>query len=197
MKIFLSGVLLLFSLLPAAQSSYLSVNVSMDSIKAGDEQYKIEMKICEPEKTTERGILFGHDTSAIDFASLKTGEIDCGEYSSEGMPDLISGGDEEVSFNHFKFANQVFAWEKILVFRIRNVLSTEEDPGMYIVMPMRYKSFQTFIKLIKIEFRPGKVIFMSQLKGIYDESRLSITQSLEKEKGVEINDFSLKELLEK
>jgi hypothetical protein len=42
-----------------------------------------------------------------------------GGYFDNGMPTLISGEEEEL-FNRFKFSNQVFAWEKIFLFRISN-----------------------------------------------------------------------------
>jgi len=195
MKYFLPIIAILIQLSVTAQSPYLSILLKMDSVKADGTRYKIEMNICEPKKMTERGDWFSHDTSAIDFASLKSNDIACGGWFDKGMPTLISG-EEEKKINQFEFGNQVFAWEKIFVFRISNMSSRGWQPEMYIVMPMKYKSFVTHIKLNDLEFQPGKVIFLNDMKGIYDETNasnhLSFNQSLKNEKGVDVKTFPLK-----
>jgi hypothetical protein len=198
MKIFFfTGVLLIYHLSVNAQSPGLTINVIMDSLKTGYTRYKIEMKICEPLKKTERGSWFSHDTSAIDFISLKPEAVNCGGYFDKGMPELISGQEEEIRFNEFKFSNQVFAWEKIFVFKISNRSSRGWWPEMYIVMPVKYKSFKTHIDLTGIEFLSGKVIFLTEVNALYHESLLVVRQSLENEKAIDVNDFLLKWLLEK
>ena len=194
-------VLLIFCLVRIAsigQSPYLSILLKMDSIKSDGIRYKIEMNICEPKKMTEIGDWFSHDTSAIDFGSLKSNDINCGGWFDKGTPTLISGTEEEL-INQFKFSNQVFAWEKIFVFRISNRSSRGWIPEMYIVMPMKYKSFWTHIDIPDIAFQPGKVIFLNDMKGIYGETdgskHLSFNQSLKNEKGVDVKTFPLKDLL--
>jgi hypothetical protein len=200
MKYFLITTTILIQLTAAAQSPYLSILVKMDSIKAGGTRYKIEMNICEPKKKSERGDWFTHDTSTIDFASLRSNDIECGGYFDNGMPTLISGTEEEL-VNQFKFSGQVFVWEKIFVFKISNRSSRGWMPEMYIVMPVKYKSFWTHIDITDIEFQSGKVIFLKDLKGIYGETDgskyLSFNLSLKNEKGVDVKTFPLKELLEK
>ena len=185
-----------FNLSLSGQSPYLSMLVKMDSVKTEGTRYKIEMNICEPKKITERGNWFTHDTSTIDFASLKANDIECGGWFDKGMPTLISGEEEETPFNQFQFSGQVFVWEKIFVFRISNYSSRGWVPEMYIVMPMKYKSFWTHIDITDIEFQPGKVIFLNDLKGIYGETngakQLSFNQSLKNEKGVDVKTFPLK-----
>lgn len=168
----------------------------MDSAKAGFTRYKIEMKICKPKKMTERGNWFSHDTSRIDFASLKANDIDCGEYFDKGTPELISGPDEKPPFNRFEFSGQVFAWEQIYVFKISNWSSRGWWPEMYIVIPIKYKSFRTRIDITDIEFLSGKVIFLKELNAAYDESLLNIRQSLKNEKGVKADGFPVEKLLE-
>ena len=120
MKGLLLSLLVFFNLITTAQSPVLTINVLMDSVKSDGIRYKIEMNICKPKKMTERGNWFSHDTSAIDFGSLKSSDIECGEYTDKGMPTLILGKEEE-QLNRFKFSNQVFAWEKIFVFRIMDL----------------------------------------------------------------------------
>ena len=204
MKLPVTGFILLFHLATSAQSPSLSILLKMparqsvsggDSAKTESIRYKIEMKICEPKKMTERGGWFTHDTSKIDFPSLKPDDINCGEYFDKGTPTLISGKEEE-KFNQFEFSGQVFAWEKIFVFKISNISSRAWWPEMYVIMPVRYKSFITQINLTDIEFQSGKVIFLTDLKGTYDEKKLSFTQSLRNKEGVDVKNFPLKEILE-
>jgi hypothetical protein len=168
----------------------------MDSLKVGFSKYKIEMKFCEPTKMTKRGDWFSHDTSKIDFSSLKSKDISCGEYfsSNEGLTQL-SGEREEVGFNSYEFSGQVFAWEKILVFKISNWSSRGWWPEMYVVVPIKYKSFITHVKFTNLVFQSGKVIFLSELNAFYDESKLSIDQSLKNEKAISVEQFNLKDIL--
>jgi hypothetical protein len=195
MKKLVTFVILLFDLAAAAQSPGLTINLRMDPDKARAIHYKISMKICEPRKMTNRGGLFAHDTSAIDFTSLKAGDINCDDYFDNGMPTLISGEEEDRPFNQFKFSNQVFAWEKIFVFRISDTTSKTRQTDMYIVIPMKYKSFRTTIDIKGIVFQPGKVIFLTSLKGKYSDEKLSFKRSLKKIKGVDIKGFVLKGIL--
>ena len=201
MKFFLLTTISLIHLTATAQSPYLSILVKMDSIKADGTRYKIEMKICEPKKKTERGDWFSHDTSRINFSSLKKEEIDCGDYFDKGTPTLISGQEKESSMNEFEFSGQLYAWEHIFIFRIANMSSRGLTPDMYVVMPMKYKSFLTHIKLTDLEFQSGKVMFLSDYHASYtatqDKKFLNIDQSLKIYKTVDIKKNSLKEILEK
>jgi hypothetical protein len=194
MKRFLQISVLILPIWASSQSPYLSINILMDSAKAEGIRYKIEMKICKPKKMTVRGDWFSHDTSSIDFASLKPGDITCGEYFDKGTPTLISGKEKE-KINQFEFSGQVFAWEEIYVFAISNMSSRGWHPEMYVVLPMKYKSFRINVELTGIEFQSGKVIFLTDANSFYDESKLNIRQSLKDNKGVEVKDFPLKELL--
>jgi hypothetical protein len=167
-----------------AQSPYLNMLVTMDSSSIGPVRYSIEMKICEPKKRTDRGSWFSHDTSAIDFGKLTAAVINCGQYMQKGEPDRISGGNNDPVPNKFTFSNQVFAWEKIFVFRIANMSSRGWTPDMYVVMPMPYKSFVTLVVVKDIQFQSGKVVFLDKLNGEYRESALTIERSLKGIKGV-------------
>jgi hypothetical protein len=145
---------------------------------------------------TERGSWFSHDTSTIDFTSLKINDIDCGEYFDKGIGELLTYNKEEIPFNKFQFSNQVFAWENIFVFRISNWSSRGWHPGMYIVIPMKYKSFRTHIDISDIEFQSGKVVFLTNANTFYDEKKLNIRQSLKDAKATELESFHLREFLE-
>lgn len=196
MKHILLTTTILISYTAAAQSPYLSILVKMDSIKVGLIRYKIEMKICEIKKS-EKGDWFTHDTSKIDFNSLKPDDVKCGEYFDNGLPALISGQEEKKVINQFEFGNQLLAWEHIFIYKISNMSSREWHPEMYIVVPVKYKSFRTKINISDIEFQSGKVIFLTDLEGRYDEKLLTLTQSLKNKTGIAVKDFPLKELLEK
>ena len=189
MKYFLLTTTILIHLTAAAQSPYLSILVKMDSIKADGIRYKIEMKICEPKKMTKYSDWFSHDTSKINFGSLKANDIICGEFFDKGLPTLISGEEEEKPINQFEFGNQYFAWEHVFIFRISNISSRGWNPSMFIVMPMKYKSFRTRIDLTGIEFQPGKVIFISEVNAAYNDSRLVVNQSLKDHIGVDTKTF--------
>ena len=185
----------------SAQSPGLTINVIMDSVKAEGTRYKIEMKICKPKKMTERGGWFTHDTSTINFAELKVDDIECSEYFDKGLGTPINYNKAEIPFNRFEFSGQVFAWEEIYVFRIANWSSRGWNPEMYIVIPMKYKSFVTHITLNNIEFQSGKVIFLTNYNATYNDSGnlkyLDIDQSLKNFKSVDVKNFSLKYILEK
>lgn len=183
-------ILMLFHFSANAQSPYLSVFVKMDSAKAESTRYKIEMKICEPQKMSERGDWFTPDSSAIDFSSLKPGDISCEKYIETEKTD------ESSIFNQFKFANQVFAWEKILVFKISNASSRGWWPEMYIVLPVRYKAFVTSINLSGIEFQSGKLMFVTDPQVSYRKSSMSVNASLAGHMTTEVNDSPLRILLE-
>ena len=192
MKIVILGFTALFSFTALAQTPYLSVLVKMDSAKAEGTRYKLEMKICEPKETTERGDWFSSDTSKIDFNSLKPGDIDCGEYFESEKPYQA----KDPVFNQFKHGSHNFAWEKILVLKISNWSSRGWWPEMYIVMPVKYKSFVTYIKLDDLEFQSGQVMFLSDFKMKKEGMSVSIEESLKNLKTEEITKFSLRELLE-
>jgi hypothetical protein len=194
MKYFLVVVISLAKIASSGQSPYLSIIVKMDSVKAIGTRYKIEMKICTI-KSSERGDWFTHDTSKIDFTSLKLADLDCGEYFDDGLPTLISGQEEEKPINQFEFGNQHFAWEQIFVYRISNMSSRGWMPEMYIVIPVKYKSFFTKINITDIEFQSGKVICLTDLEGSYGEKYLALSQSLKNKTGIEVKNFMLKEAL--
>jgi hypothetical protein len=187
---------LLTNLAGHAQSPGLVIDLRMDPNKAGSVFYGIDMKICDPKKMSDRGSLFSHDTSSINFAALKPADINCGSYSGNVMSSIISGEPEERPFNVFRFSNQVFAWEKILVFRIVDSTSRKRQPPMYIVIPIKYKSFVTTVNIKGIIFQPGKVIHLGDLKGRYDGEKLFYKCSLKKVKGADIRNYTLKAELE-
>ncbi len=193
--VFLSCFLLL-RLYSSAQSPYLSVLLEMDPARTDGNRYKIEMKICEPLKMTAAGDWFSKDTSAIEFASLKSADINCAAWFDKGMLELLSGQKEDTPFNGFRFGNQVFAFEKILMFKITGWSPGNRQPDMYVVLPVKYKSFRTKIDILGIGFLPGKVVFISEPDISYDDHKLNISAFLEDAKGTDLKDFSFREALE-
>ena len=181
----------------SAQSPALSIDLKMDSAKRDFRNYKIEMKFCEPGVKTNKGNWFGHDTSTIQFELLKASDIVCNKYleNGEGIEEL-SGKSTFQKLNSFKYSNQVFAWEKILVFKITNYSSRAWFPEMYIVLPIRYKSFVTKITLTDIVFESGTVIYLDGKKAEQVQGALQISYSCKDEKTIEVKEFSLREIVE-
>jgi hypothetical protein len=167
------------------QSPYLSVKAEMDSISSF--HYKIEMKICELKKPGERGDWFSHDTSAINFASLKVDDIICGDY--------FETDDPQKPADNFSFGNQVFAFEKILLFKITDVSHRNWIRPMYVVVPIKNKSFVTFINLNQIKFKEDCVIYFDEVQRKPDGTRLQISKSLKNHATTKVNNFSMKEIL--
>jgi hypothetical protein len=126
---------------------------------------------------------------------LKPGDFDCGDYFDNGLPTLISGQEERKPINQFEFGGQLFAWEHLFIYRISNMSSRGWISEMYIVVPVKYKSFRTKINISNIEFQSGKVVFLTDLEGKYDEKYLVLSQSLKNKKGIVAKDFPLKVLL--
>lgn len=180
----------------AAQSPYLSFILKMDSTRSSGTRYKIEMKICEPEKMTKIGNWSSHEISKINFDSLKTKDIKCGEWFDKGLPTLISGQEEEKPINQFEYGNQLFAWEHIFILSISNMSSRGWLPEMYVVMPMKYKSFFTSINLSGLVFKSDKVLYLTQFNHSLDGGKLHINQSLKDYKTVDEKKFFLKEIVE-
>jgi hypothetical protein len=149
----------------------------------------------QAEKNVRAGDWFSHDSTTIDFRSLKPGDIDCGEYFDKGTTTLISGKEEELPINRFEFSGNKFAFEEIYIFRISDKSSRGWNPEMYLIMPVKYKSFVTYIKLTDLEYQSGKLIFLTDYSASRQGMFLTIEQSLENYKPVDMKDFQLKSLL--
>lgn len=186
-----------FTVVVKGQSPSLSITVLMDSASTVYTNYMIEMKICKPVKMTPGGNRFNHDTSTINFSTLTAEDITCGNYFSKGTPDPIPATGETLPYNKFTYTNQVFAWEEICIFRISNRSSRGWWPEMYIVLPVRYKSFVTDILLTGIKFQSGKVIFVSNINPVYDGFKMNIHSVLTDAEAVDVKGFKWRELLEK
>ncbi|MGB4844828.1 MAG: hypothetical protein WBP16_10215 [Ferruginibacter sp.] len=171
-----------------AQSPSLSVNIKMSSAKVGAVQYKIEMKICEPVKKSVVKAYFDNEHSVIDFKALTDSDIVCGKY--------ISTYNAEKEFNEFEYSNQVFAWEKIIVWKITNISSRDLKQPMYLVLPVKIKSFITHIEIKDIEFQTGKVIWFDETGEINASKRQLINLSFKNKKGVALDESTLKGLLD-
>ena len=195
MKLCVLIIALFMQLAASAQSPYLSFILKMDSAQSIGTRYKIEMKICEPKKKTEIGNWNSHEISKINFDSLKITEISCGNYFDKGLPALPSGQEKEISINQFEYGNQLFGWEHIFIFRISNMSTRGVIPSMYVVMPMKYKSFLMSIELNELTFQSGKVLYLTEFSHTQDEGKLIINQSLKGYKTMDEKKFFLKEIL--
>src|SRR5258706_11104394 len=127
------------------QSPYMSVLVKMDSLVSDYLHYKIEMKICELKKPSDLSDWFTHDTSKVDFRTLSPAELKCGDFfsSNDGLIELTGSSKNKNEIDRFEFGNQVMAFEKILVFKIVDVSHRNWIKPMYIIVPIKIKSFTT------------------------------------------------------
>ena len=159
-----------------SQSPYLSVKLKMDAESIKHTAYQIEMKFCEPNKKTESTGLISNDTSSILLNALKTNEVNCGIFFKNGEGKEILTGDKTISkYNIFEYGNQVFAWEKLLVFRISDTADNDPENVMYIILPMVYKSFRTSVEITDVVFQPGKMILADKLTTEYADKWLQIS----------------------
>ncbi len=171
-----------------AQSPYLSVNVKLDSALTASIQYKIEMRICKPVNGSEVNDYFSNEESSIAFKALKDSDITCGEY--------IDNYEQKYNSYTFYYASQVFAWEKIIVWKITNASSRDWKKPMYIILPVKIKSFITRIEIKDIGFQTGKVIWLDE-KGVTSKNgRQIIELKLRGRKGTDIESCTLKKILD-
>jgi hypothetical protein len=193
--VFFNLLLLLFTCTyAAAQSPYLSVRLAMDTAGKTDARYAIAMKICSLKKPTLHKDWFSFEKSKVNFETLGASGVQCGNYIENGGGLEYLAGDPGLNpFNEYEFGNQNFAFESILVFRIADSSAKESLP-MYVVFPVKYKSFVTSIFLTGVPFQPGKVVYLKDAT-IDRSSNLRLKASLKKVKGVAVKDFRWKEIL--
>ena len=173
-----------------SQSPYLSVKAIMLRDSVYDADYGIELQICNLKKGLANSKLFSGDTSKIDFAQLSTDDFNCSEFIS-------ASGSHRPQLNNFSYSNQVYAFEKVLVLRITNHSSAGLMPAMFVIMPIKYESFVTFVQLRDIVFESGEIIYLDKLSNKRDkEKHLLINESLKDFPTMSIKKFPLKLKLE-
>jgi hypothetical protein len=184
-------LLIIFSAVSAnSQSPYLSVKATMLRDTAHDTNYGRELQICSIENGSANIKLFSGDTSKIDFAKLSSNDF---HYSA-----FISTSDTQLQLNNnFSYGNQIYGFEKILVLRITNRSSAGLILPMFIVMPIKYESFVTFVELRDIVFKPGKIIYLEKVPNKRNkEKHLVINESLKDYPTMSLKQFPLKLRLE-
>ena len=154
---------------------------------SGSVKYKIEMKICEPINPSVSNGYFNNDTSTINFKTLTTSQIKCGEY--------IANYNGAKDFNIYYYNNQLFAWEKIIVWKIMNWSSRGWHQPMYIILPVKMKSFVTHIEINEIEFQSDKVIWLDEVGKIGNDKRQVFNLSLKNLVGTAVENCTLNALL--
>ncbi len=170
------------------QSPYLSVKVEMDSARLSYHNYKIEMKICEPVTKSKRGGWFEPDTSHINFDSLKTGEVNCDAFHENGYGYESLNGPAAKRFNAYEYVNQLFAWEKILVFKVSDYSSRGWHQEMYIVLPLKYKAFITTVSITDLVYREGSVVYLDGSSATRDGSKVKYSFSLRSQSSVSLKE---------
>lgn len=168
-----------------AQSPSLSTRLKMDV--SGSVKYKIEMKICEPINPSASNGYFNNDTSTINFKVLTASQINCGEY--------ISNYDGEKIFNKYHYSNQFFSWEKIIIWKIMNWSSRGWHEPMYIILPIKMKSFVTHIEINDIVFQSDKVVWLDEVGKIGKDKQQVFNLSLKNIVGTAVENCTLNALL--
>ena len=167
----------------SAQSPGLIIHFDVDSLKAEGSDFKIEMKFCEPVKRTQSKNYFTNDSSAIDFKRLTENDISCENYIQN----------DNNNANHYYFSNQVFAWEKIIIWKIS--LASGKEP-MYVILPVKIKSFVTFIDVKDLVFQPGKFIWIDETGKTSADNGRNFLFSLRNSKAINVDQCSLKNILD-
>jgi hypothetical protein len=183
------GLLIVFT--GKGQSPYLSVILKMANIANGSIHYKIEMKICKLKKPSNIGDWFTHDTSTIHFNSLKASDLSCGDFFDKGLPTSISGEERSQPPDQFEYGNQNMAFEKILVFKISDVSHRNWIQPMFVVMPVKVKSFTTYIRLNDIVFHEDKVVYVDSINYSLDGNKMVMNYSLQNAAAIAVDDFFL------
>lgn len=166
----------------------------MDTAGKSNARYVIAMKLCSLKKPSPHKDWFGFEKSKVNFESLTPAGVKCGEYIVNGGGLEYLAGDPGLNpFNEYEYGNQNFAFEYILVFRITDS-SAKESPPMFVVFPVKYKSFVTNVSLASVPFQAGKVIYLKEAD-VDRSSSLRLKASLKKTKGIAVKDFRLKEIL--
>ena len=187
MKILASIISFIFCSVVVAQSPSLSVQFTMDKsdVLTNSSNFKIEMKICEPIKKTKKKDWFTNETSTIKFSALSVADIVCDKYKIEGEGiEVLSGEIEAPKHNSFSFSNQYYAWEFILIFRITNTKSRALEQPMYVIMPIKYKSFVSSINIADVVYHSGNIVFIDNAVASYPKQTLTINHSLKNETGI-------------
>jgi hypothetical protein len=169
-----------------AQSPGLTIKLRMDSVKANGIHFNIEMKLCEPVKRSKVNGYFTNDRSIINFKKLSENDIVCESY--------IENGDVTNPYLNYRFSNQVFAWEKIIVWKI-NASTRDWRKPMYVILPVKIKSFVTFVEIADVEFEEGKFIWLDDEGRITTDKTQHLSVSLKNRKGIDIDKCTLKKIL--
>jgi hypothetical protein len=177
-----------------AQSPYLSVVLRMDSSKIGQHQFTISMKLCRLRQPSPQKDAFSYELSKTRFDTLTSSSLSCGDYIENGGGYEYLTGKPVIDPNVYRFGNQAFAYEVVMVFKIEDSSSAAAMP-MYVVFPVRHKSFVTSVSITDVSFRPGKVLFVDGEKKRKSGSGLRLEASVKKKKAVEINTSPFKSLL--
>jgi len=173
-----------------AQSPYLSVKAIMLRDSIYDADYSIELQICSVKKGPANSKLFSGDTTKIDFTKLLPGDFNYSEPISGSNP-------HQPQLNKFSYSNQVYAFEKILILRIMNRSSAGLMPAMFVVIPIKYESFVTFVEISNIVFESGEIIYLDKVPNKRDkEKHLVINESLKHYPSISMKEFPLKLKLE-
>lgn len=67
---------------------------------------------------------------------------------------------------------------------------------MYIILPVKIKSFVTYIQINDVEFEGGKFIWLDEEGKIEPDKRQHLSTSLKNRKGIDTDSCTLKKILD-
>lgn len=184
---------MVFSFSVNAQSPGLAIDVNMNGKDTVGKRLFIEMRLCTLKQESEKGSWFSKDTSTINFNNLTSVDFDCSKYMYNGEgKEVLNGNGQFTRYNQFTYSNQVYAWEKIIVIRITNTNPGNNQKPMFIIMPVKNKSFVTTIVFEKVPFRSNSIFYIEDATAMYKKTNLYLTANLEKYTPVPVENCHLK-----
>src|SRR5215213_4910262 len=170
----------------AAQSPYLSLTAKMADDETAFRKYRIELKMCSIKNKKGFSRVFSGDTSKIDFTKLERNDFSCtGFFKEDRSTDDV--------LNTFSYGNQFYTYETVLILRFTDMSSRGWHAPMFIVIPVRYESFVTFIELNDIFFKSGKIIYLESLRDTRNKDKhLLIKESLKNYSAISYDELPIK-----
>ena len=82
-----------------------------------------------------------------------------------------------------------------MVWKIVNISSRARHEPMYLILPVKIKSFVTYIEIKDIKFEGGKFIWLNEVGTIDNDKTQNLLASLKSRRGIDTDKCSLKKIL--
>jgi hypothetical protein len=168
MKHLLLVLLLLSTVSVYAQSPQFTVNLRFEEEMYHGDTCKSVYTLCidmfSLKDESKQINWFGHDTSLYNWTN----------FNFNNAPDFGVRRIAEQTYNayvfNYKYSNQDYAYEKVLLFNITREKCGAKDT-MKFYFPIRISSFVTFVKLSPVYFKPGEYDLTNAVEYILDDNK--------------------------